>query len=141
MFTDIELSSCSALCTIENGYACTNYTNFPDSCCATLQLCGNGIRDRCEQCDDGNPFSNDGCSPYCQSEILFKCRDGCNGPLCFSEDFCSGGFVGKKKQVCLYCLHHFACVLYETHLKTRIIGLCALCTGSRPRHCPLAGHK
>ena len=36
-------------------------------------VCGNGVVDPGEECDDGNTTSNDGCSAECQDE---KCGDG-----------------------------------------------------------------
>lgn len=36
----------------------------------TCTLCGNGIIDPGEQCDDGNTKSGDGCSSTCQSELF-----------------------------------------------------------------------
>lgn len=89
---------CSAKCTIEENYVCTNFTYFVDSCCATLALCGNGIQDPCEECDDGNRRSNDGCNYECEIEKLYQCRDGCNGPLCHSEDKCDEVFIGRQTQ-------------------------------------------
>lgn len=38
-------------------------------------ICGNGIREASEQCDDGNTQPNDGCSAYCFIETQF-CGDG-----------------------------------------------------------------
>ena len=39
-------------------------------------ICGNGIKEGTEQCDDGNTFNGDGCSSICQTEI----------PLCVLND-------------------------------------------------------
>ena len=36
-------------------------------------LCGNGVLDPGEQCDDGNRLSGDGCNAFCQSEARWDC--------------------------------------------------------------------
>ena len=38
-------------------------------------LCGNGVLDDHEQCDDGNTVSGDGCSSLCQFEVVVICGD------------------------------------------------------------------
>lgn len=51
--------------------------------------CGNGQADPGEGCDDGNLLPYDGCSPFCQPELL------CNGDGCKST--CGDGFrVGAE---------------------------------------------
>jgi cysteine-rich repeat protein len=49
--------------------ACTLNTN-------NCSLCGNGVIDAGENCDDNNTMSGDGCSPTCQIEILMCDPDG-----------------------------------------------------------------
>jgi cysteine-rich repeat protein len=44
------------------------------------EVCGNGIIDGCEECDDGNAVDSDGCPNSCQ---LRFCGDGVLDP---SED-------------------------------------------------------
>src|SRR5690606_22743623 len=50
----------------------------PGEPCVLLPVCGNGIRERGEQCDDGqaDPESGDGCSETCQQEDGFFCPPG-----------------------------------------------------------------
>ena len=55
--------------------------------------------DLCEICDDGNVASNDGCSAECRNEDLFRCRDGCSGPLCQAEEHCDEVLIGERMQV------------------------------------------
>ena len=43
-------------------------TPTPSTTVATPGLCGNGIVDGAEACDDGNAFSGDGCGPDCTVE-------------------------------------------------------------------------
>ncbi len=53
--------------------------------CATSALCGNGIKEPGEDCDDGNAVACDGCSPTCHAE-------GCgNGTIECGEE-CDDGF-------------------------------------------------
>ena len=35
----------------------------------SLEVCGNGLRDPGEQCDDGNNVGGDGCSATCSVEV------------------------------------------------------------------------
>lgn len=99
---DADLTSgdgCNEKCIIETGFKCDVISELPDVCCATLQLCGDGFKQQCEGCDDGNRKSNDGCSAQCEQEKLFICRDGCSGPLCHSDQKCTDSLIGEKRQV------------------------------------------
>lgn len=40
---------------------------------AEVPVCGNGVREACEQCDDGNIDSGDGCSSICMVEGTRQC--------------------------------------------------------------------
>ena len=42
----------------------------------TAHVCGDGVVDGDEQCDDGNTVSGDGCSATCTSELNSKCGNG-----------------------------------------------------------------
>ena len=58
---------CSADCTkVEAGYSCVK----PGEPCVVLPVCGNGTRERGEQCEDGQetPEPGDGCDENCQLE-------------------------------------------------------------------------
>ncbi|MBI2045565.1 DUF4215 domain-containing protein [Candidatus Pacearchaeota archaeon] len=60
-----------------NGFLCwATYGNICNYCTSSCKLktingglCGDGIRQSCEECDDGNTQSGDGCSETCRSEI------------------------------------------------------------------------
>ncbi|MFQ5494392.1 MAG: FG-GAP-like repeat-containing protein, partial [Phycisphaerae bacterium] len=57
----------------------------PDDCA----VCGNGIREGAEQCDDGNLVAGDCCSPSCQFEsIATVCRAAASA--CDVAEFCDG---------------------------------------------------
>jgi fibro-slime domain-containing protein len=69
---------CSASCALESkpggvaeGWVCTSPAGAgtckgPTTCATTT--CGNKIKEGSEQCDDGNPATGDGCSPFCRLE-------------------------------------------------------------------------
>ena len=49
----------------------------------TRSVCGNGIIEAGEQCDDGNQSNFDGCTPDCQFEAGFPlCSWSCDDPVC-----------------------------------------------------------
>ena len=72
-------TACGSMCVNEqsdsnNCGACGNVCAMGQSCTAgacgtvTTAICGNGIRETGEQCDDGNTLNLDGCSSTCQFE-------------------------------------------------------------------------
>ena len=62
--------------------------------CATAAVCGNGIREAGEGCDDTNTVACDGCSPTCQSE-------GCgNGTIECGEECDDGPSNGGPGDPC-----------------------------------------
>ena len=65
---------CSATCTIEPGYSCTNQSGQPSVC---TPVCGDGVKTADEQCDDGNTTNGDGCRANCTIE---RCGDGLKDP-------------------------------------------------------------
>src|SRR5207237_149459 len=64
-----------------------------------VSICGNGVLDHGEQCDDGNTVAGDCCSPTCQFEPLGSpctaatvcTNNACNGTAATTGDSCSGG--------------------------------------------------
>lgn len=52
-------------------------------------VCGDGVYDPGEQCDDGNRDAEDGCSDLCTLEDLLSCGDGKRGP----GEICDDGNV------------------------------------------------
>lgn len=65
---------CSATCTLEPGYSCTNQNGQPSVC---TTVCGDGVKTADEQCDDGNTTNGDGCRANCTLE---RCGDGLKDP-------------------------------------------------------------
>ena len=59
-----------------------------------IRLCGNGVLDPGEQCDDGNRTNGDGCSATCQIEAGWQCS--IPGQLCIpcGTNGCDAGPVG-----------------------------------------------
>ncbi len=60
---------------VNNGEACDdgpkNSDTVADACRTTCvkPACGDKVKDATEECDDGNSFFNDGCTPFCVSEV------------------------------------------------------------------------
>ncbi|MCZ6754537.1 MAG: hypothetical protein O7E49_04410, partial [Gemmatimonadetes bacterium] len=77
-----------------NDWTSVTAIGFPDSqiliqvsmnpVAGTKAVCGNGILEACEDCDDGNTVPGDGCDQNCQIEIF--CGDGNCDP---GEDQCN----------------------------------------------------
>lgn len=79
----------------------------------TLALCGNGMVDEDEVCDDGNDVNGDGCSEQCTIEACGNaildvgevCDDGNNlagdgcSPNCMSTEVC-GNLILDPGEVC-----------------------------------------
>lgn len=62
-------------------------------------VCGNGVREGTEQCDDGNTKALDGCSPSCQWEPSCpggKCVARCGDGLLFDFDGNGDGVVDEE---------------------------------------------
>ena len=68
-------------------------------------LCGDGIRERSEQCDDGNTISGDGCSRCCQIEANYECPKEnepcknlavCGNGILTSDETCDDGNNNDK---------------------------------------------
>ena len=59
--------------------------------CVVPPVCGNGVQEGDEECDDGNVVSGDGCSSECQEESLVTCAVEENGVTCDNylyENYC-----------------------------------------------------
>jgi len=87
------------------------FSDDPGGKRAGLGLCGDGLLQGGESCDDGNTTSGDGCSQSCSVESCFSCTqmDGgatC-GPLAEGQP-CSGG-VCTASAHCVACLSNSDC--------------------------------
>ena len=62
--------------------------------CTGYSVCGNGIREGTEPCDDGNGNWRDGCTPDCKGE------PNCSGGACISK--CGDGMLlpGDATEAC-----------------------------------------
>lgn len=60
---------------------------------ATAPICGNGILDPNETCDDGNKTANDGCSDTCQTEANYVCN--VPGTPCAKLGGCGDGQINN----------------------------------------------
>ena len=78
---------CSATCTIDAGWVC-----IANVCHQTV--CGDGIPEGNEQCDDHNLVPYDGCSPSCAVEPVCNrgtCTAVCGDGLKFPQEECDDG--------------------------------------------------
>jgi|GEM_PF-4332383 len=92
---------CDAACKVELGGACTanescqsgacNLTGGNPGVCVAAGVCGNGVREAGEACDDGNTKAADGCNATCKIETGKSCNDktpgvvgdsGCESGVC-----------------------------------------------------------
>lgn len=78
-----------------DGNPCTNdacsagtcsYTPSGASGCGPISVCGNGLLEAAEGCDDGNAMPGDGCSNVCQVEMGYECM--AQGMPCTDIDEC-----------------------------------------------------
>jgi cysteine-rich repeat protein len=93
--------------------ACSNgdHNNSPDGGVvvdAPAGVCGDGVVDGNEQCDDGNTVSGDGCSATCQTEFNTKCGNGqldgneqCDDGNTASGDGCSADCMVENGYDCI----------------------------------------
>ncbi|MBR4984270.1 MAG: DUF4215 domain-containing protein [Proteobacteria bacterium] len=66
-----ETSECCKACVIQPHCLCDDAGHN----CKQGE-CGNGVLESGEECDDGNHDAGDGCSPVCQVEAIFSCKNG-----------------------------------------------------------------
>ncbi len=65
---------CSAICTVEPGYTCSGGdSTHPDHCMPQASLCGNGVVDPGEACDDGDRVEGNGCGGDCTVDPGYDC--------------------------------------------------------------------
>ncbi|MDH5716766.1 MAG: DUF4215 domain-containing protein [Spirochaetia bacterium] len=115
-----DLNGCSDLCLLANGETCTaNYqcTNVCDTgangslTCEAIDICGNGVIETGEGCDDGNTIDDaNGCSATCllddgqvctdSAQCTNVCDTGINGSYtCEPANVCGNGVI-EGAEVC-----------------------------------------
>jgi fibro-slime domain-containing protein len=85
---------CSSGCVIEAHYTCKVASSTAKSVCVHDVVCGDGIIEGAEACDDGNTNSGDGCSATCTLECGWECPPG---TLCRAAK-CGDGLVAGDEQ-------------------------------------------
>lgn len=90
---------CSAACKLEPGYVCAPPPQVPNpSLPATCHktVCGDGIKEGREACDDGNAVDGDGCSANCTFEpdcTTSPCSSKCGDGMKLAPETCDDGNV------------------------------------------------
>jgi MYXO-CTERM domain-containing protein len=74
--------------------AATGDARIDDACVTSTgscvpQVCGNGVLEGVETCDDANATAADGCSDTCQTEPGYTCATA--GAACVDDDECAAG--------------------------------------------------
>jgi fibro-slime domain-containing protein len=112
-------AGCNATCSVDTGFACVASTPPPgadagadagsdgaappQSVCHKT-VCGDGIVDGTEQCDDGNLIAYDGCSPTCTIEPKCngqgQCTAICGDGLVEPPEQCDIGALNGRRQGC-----------------------------------------
>ena len=90
---------CSATCTVEDGFDCATDSERTSqlflSVCAPI-VCGDGIVNGEEDCDDGNTTAGDGCSDACATEDGYSCSGEPSVCVALPAEWtCSAGFFGS----------------------------------------------
>jgi len=67
---------CLYNCTIQRGWSCIPLQNGTSNC---SEVCGNGVKTKTENCDDGGIADGDGCDQNCQYENGFDCTEDDSG--------------------------------------------------------------
>ncbi len=85
---------CSSTCQVEPGFGCAT----PGRACVRFDasvaaVCGDGIVESGEQCDDSNATSGDGCSSTCQSERGFVCPTPGSACVADPASLCGDGII------------------------------------------------
>lgn len=89
-----RIDGCSNTCTIDAGWFCTEASGR--SICSKT-ICGNGVREPEEQCDDGGTTSGDGCSSTCTTEQGWFCMEAVGRSIC-SRTTCGNAVLEPGEQ-------------------------------------------
>ncbi|CDW88065.1 UNKNOWN [Stylonychia lemnae] len=119
---------CDEYCQVEKGFVCTlqgnsalncQKINQPKNFEIQMRICGNGILENLEECDNGNNTPNDGCDEFCQiqagytviisevNEQLIQKYCSQNQGLCMDKnlqngDGCDKNCFTEDKKYCIY---------------------------------------
>ena len=86
---EVNNDGCSSICKIETGYFCDH--NAPGTKDTCYKICGDGkinYNTTGEDCDDGNPNNNDGCSSSCKVETGYECTNSSLGHPSYNTSIC-----------------------------------------------------
>ncbi len=78
----VDGDGCSSLCELEPGFVCSGLPGSGQPSLCRAIVCGDGIRESGENCDDGNVVDGDGCSSICKLETGFICTDHSYRTVC-----------------------------------------------------------
>jgi len=100
---------CNTLCNNPFGAPqdiCTEIPVVTASTCE-LQVCGNGILETGEECDDGNLIDGDGCTSKCKNQVcgngVVEPGEECDDGNLINNDGCSSTCKLESKPLCLTC--------------------------------------
>ena len=116
--------ACDAACDIETGNACNdnvagtvgntscasaicNRANGAPGVCSAADVCGNGVREVGEGCDDGNTVAADGCTTTCKIEDNNACNQ--TAPGAADNSSCASGVCNTAQGQPGVCLPVGAC--------------------------------
>jgi cysteine-rich repeat protein len=93
-----DCGACAPTCgdgTCNGAETCSTCSGDCGVCPAPTPVCGNGIKETGEACDDGNLINGDGCSGTCKIEKNNNCDNGCCKKdtlvqFCYTDWKCSG---------------------------------------------------
>lgn len=92
---------CSSACIVEPGYTCSG----TPSVCSTsgggglTVICGNGLVQAGESCDDGNLLDGDGCSANCSVESGYTCNGSPSACSPIPTTVCGNGIL-EENELC-----------------------------------------
>src|SRR5262245_15932103 len=97
----------------------------------TIDVCGNGILDAGEDCDDGNTLAGDCCSPACKFEPL---GSPCTAPTICTNNACNGAGVCGSVSLNdgLACTDGNVCTVADTCTAGACLGTPKNCVDGNP---------